>query len=276
MPYLKFDREGKNTGSCGDFCKYMEKEDKLRIEQGQKPESWLNQDNTKFETHEVRYYIDLNKGQLGKNAGKYGTGSINPTLEEWKSYGKTEGERKANFMRMATKDVTDSIIEGFGERTYKGEKIKVQRNDIHIFFKFEENRYYKGTDEEVKQRLAKSGQVKPGHQKHAHFIVAFKTKDDRLKISTNDKTGKHFNRNKVKIDFEKRHDKTIGFNRNFKDSYEYKFTMKHGTFTEKTAMLEKSTKQELLKTKLTPQLEVEKQLIKSKTKTIDKGLFRGM
>ncbi len=243
MPYLKFDTGGKNTGSCGDFCKYMEKEDKLRIEQGQKPDKWLNQDNAEFKSNEVRHYIDLNKGQLGKNAGKYGTGSVNPTLEEWRSYGATEAERKEKFMQMVTKDVTDSLCKGFGERTYKGEKVKVNRDDIHIFFKYEENRYYKGTDKEVKERLVKSGQLKPGHQKHAHFIVSFKTKDDKLKISTNDKTGKHFNRNQVKVDFEKRHDKTIGFNRQLKNSYEYHYTMKHGTLAEKTAMIENQLKE---------------------------------
>ena len=56
MPVLKFDSGGKNTGSSGGFCKYMEKEDKLKKkEKGLKPEKWLNQSNSKFRKNEVRH-----------------------------------------------------------------------------------------------------------------------------------------------------------------------------------------------------------------------------
>ena len=60
---------------------------------------------------------------------------------------------------------------------------KVQAKDLAYFAKIEFNRYYKGSDEEVKQKRAKVDDKKPGNNMHVHLIVSRKDKTNKIKLS---------------------------------------------------------------------------------------------
>src|ERR1035438_6341903 len=72
--------------------------------------------------------------------------------------------------------------------------------DLVYYAKLEEKRYYKGTDEAVKQRKAKQGDVIPGDNTHVHVIVSRTDKSKIIKLSplVNDK--KLFSRENFKLD----------------------------------------------------------------------------
>ena len=82
-----------NTGSCGQFMNYLDKENKLGVSN----EAWIGQRSNNLHKTEVKSIIDRDRQGIGKNEGKFATGSINPTEKEWNSFGNTEEERKNNF-----------------------------------------------------------------------------------------------------------------------------------------------------------------------------------
>ncbi len=71
--------------------------------------------------------------------------------------------------------------------------------DLVYFAKIEENRYYKGTDEEVKQGVAKQGDVLPGDNTHVHIIVSRTDRSKKIKLSPLANSKKLFSRESFKL-----------------------------------------------------------------------------
>jgi hypothetical protein len=71
--------------------------------------------------------------------------------------------------------------------------------DLVYFAKVEENRYYKGTDEAVKQGIARQGDVLPGDNTHVHIIVSRQDKSKTTKLSPLANSKKLFSRENFKM-----------------------------------------------------------------------------
>jgi hypothetical protein len=233
-----------NSGSSAAFCNYMEKEDTLKQEQGEQPEKWFSQERDECKKSEVRASIDSDHQGIRKEEGKFNTGSINPTEEEWKALGKTEEERKENFKAWIQEDFSKEFAGNFHKKDTKGNPIPIEADNVKIYYKVEDNRYYKGTDEEVKNKEHKQGEVKEGFNVHCHFIVARKTEDGQNRISPTTNNKKEFSRDELKTKTEQSFDKRTGYERPLDESYQYAKTMRNGTLAEREAMTEKAILQE--------------------------------
>lgn len=244
--YVKFDKPtGKhgNTGSSSQFCNYLEKENKGKELDEQ--EKWFGHTKDDLNKNDVRFSIDKDHQGIGKKEGKFTTGSINITEDEYKSLGKTDQEREQNFKQYAKEDFTKELAENFTKKDRAGNKIDIEKENVNIYYKLERNRQYKGTDEEVKKGEKEQGQDKDEFNTHIHFIVARKTQDGQNRISPTTKNRKEFDRNQFLSKAEQSFDKKTGYERDLKDTFEYKNTMKNGTFKEKNEMLDKKIEQEL-------------------------------
>jgi len=162
----------KNTGSCAPLVNYLSKEDKKL---GNEREYFFDHDNDMVLASQVEKTIDSLRKGLGKNDTKFYSLVIAPTEEE------------INCMKDPKKEIRDYTRKCMDlyARNFNG--LKKEKNlegkDIAYFAKIEFNRYYKGTDEEVKNRLVKQGDKKPGNNLHVHIVVARKDKSNTHKIS---------------------------------------------------------------------------------------------
>lgn len=238
---VKFDKPSGNKGSSAAFCNYLEKENKKEESQ----EQWQGHTKDDLTKLDVQHSIDRDHQGIGKNEGKFATGSINITEEEFKALGKTDKEREQNFKQFAKEEFTKELAENFNKKNTKGEKIDIEKENVNIYYKMERNRQYKGTDEEVKKGLVKSGENKEGFNHHIHFIVARKTLDGKNRISPTTKNSKEFNQKKFFDRVEKSFDKKSGYKRSLEDTFEYKNTMKNGTFKEKKEFINQHAENEV-------------------------------
>jgi hypothetical protein len=231
-----------NKGSSAQFTNYMEKENK----QEQSQEQWFGHTKDEFSKSQVQYSIDGNKQGLGKNDGKFATGSINITEDEFKALGSTNEEREKQFKQFAKEEFTQQFAANFNKQDSKGNQIPIDPDNVNIYYKMERNRHYKGTDQEVKQGIAEQGEAKQGFNTHIHFIVGRKTRDGRSKISPTTRNRKEFDRTNLIKNVEKNFDKFAGYQREKEQTFEYANTMKNGTYEEKSQFLESNSKKEVL------------------------------
>lgn len=235
----KTDSKGKlaNSGSSSTFVNYLGKEDELSKEE------WFSLNRDQCHPAEVRAAIDGNHQGLKKDAEKFFTGSINPTENEWKALGKNDEERLENFKAWIQKDFTREYADNFTKKNRKGEAIIIKPESLNIYYKVEHNRYYKGTDEAVKNGLKKQGEAKEGFNKHCHFIIGHRTKDQNEKKRNNIKPNakkSEFCIVDLKHKIEKSFDYRTGYERQLNQTFEYAKTMKNGTGAEKVEMMQKS------------------------------------
>lgn len=232
-----------NTGSSRGLVTYLEKENKGKELNEQ--ERWFGHTVNEVHPSEVSYSIDKDHQGIGKDEGKFASGSINITEEEWKHLGKTEQEREHNFKQFAKEQFTKDLAENFNKKDRAGNTIEIKPTNVNIYYKLEHNRYYKGTDEEVKQKLKEQGQSKEGFNKHIHFIVARKTRDGQNRISPTTKNRKEFDRTNLIRKCEQSFDKRTGYERPLDQSFDYANTMKNGAFNEKKEYLTQQIESQL-------------------------------
>lgn len=228
MPYIKFDTpKGKftNKGSCKLFVEYLLKEDEILKND---KEYFFNQKNDMINQFEVIQSIDSNRQGLKKTEAKFYTGSINFSEDELLFIGN-------DYEKI--KDYTIEVFKLYAKNFNKNLSI----NDINWFAKIEKNRYYKGTDPEVKSGEKRQGDIKPGRNTHVHFIAGRKSVDGKRKLSpvTNHKeTTKGavkggFCRDKYKKDAELFFDSHFYYNRDFLSKYSFvNEVKKHNTNTQ--------------------------------------------
>lgn len=233
-----------NTGSSAAFVNYLGKEDKLKAEQGEQPEQWFSHDKDELKPSQVRASIDSDHQGIGKKEGKFATGSINLTAEEWKALGSSEEERKANFKKFAQEDFAKDFAGNFNKKDREGNRIHVEPDNVKMYFKIEDNRYYKGTDNEVKRGERKQGEAKEGFNVHCHFIVARKTADGQNRISPTTNNRKEFSRDELTQKTERSFDQRTGYERPLSESYEYAKTMRNGSVAERELMTAKVISEE--------------------------------
>lgn len=263
-----------NSGSAAGFVQYMEKENQLAQEQGRNPEEWFSSERERVHPAEVRKEIDLDHQGIRKEEGKFATGSINPTAEEWQALGNTEAERLSNFKKWVQEDFTKEYAANFQKFDRSGNAIPIRTEDVKIYYKVEMERSYKGTDEAVKQGLKAQGEAKEGFNVHCHFITARKTRDGQYRIAPTTNNRKEFDRTKLKINTEKSFDLRTGYQRELKNTFDYARTMKHGTAKAKTELIKKSAAQQVAARKALEH-KVKKDIAKKVTKAVARKIVTG-
>jgi len=234
---------GNNKGSSGQLVNYLEKENRLLYEQNPQlePEYWFNQESQHIQPYQVRYDIDHNIDRLSKDEAKFFLVNISPSENELlflkEEFGE-EGTRRQ--LKLYANQVMDEYARNF-------KKDKVQGNyDILYFGKLENHRYYTHKDEEVKQGLAKRGELKPGEQMHVQVIVSRKDITDTIRLSPlNNSRGKNvahslkvgqFDRVALKQAAEQTFDRTFDYDRELWETFKYANALKHGTPQQKVEM----------------------------------------
>lgn len=231
---------GDNKGSSGALVNYLEKENQMQIEKGKglELENWFNGTGNEIRRQEVRMKIDGNIAKLGRSDSKFFLINISPSQKElaflYEKYGK-EGT-KEKLKEFAIK-VMDEYAKNFKRPGINSHK------DLLWYGKHENFRYYKHTDNEVKDGTKKTGERKEGKQDHIQIIVSRKDITNRIKLSPqNTSKGKNkehsaklgeFNRTAFKQSGEKLFDALFDFDRGLKDTIAYANTMKNGTVVQK-------------------------------------------
>lgn len=239
------EKYGGNTGSSHDIFTYLSKEDdnKNLFEK----DNFFNQNNDNILPVNAQVQIDNNVKGLKKSEDKFYMVSINPSERELKHMAKlaTGGRNVKDISKMSTQEINrfNSIFRGFVNNAMHdyaaafNRKEPIKRDELVYYCKIEHERTYKGFDKEVLEGKAKSGQKKPGLQSHCHIVVSRNDKTQKKRLSplenskgTSDKhklNGKTvyrgFNRDKFKEGCEKLFDRTLGYERNFKETYKTMF-----------------------------------------------------
>ncbi len=241
---IKFDTptKGNNTGSSGAFVGYLGKEDKINREG---PEVWFSPSEDEYHPSAVRTDIDRDHQGVGKKEGKFATGSLNPTEEEWNALGIDDKERSKNFKTWVQKEFVRELSENFKKKDKEGNRIPIAPENIKIYFKMEHDRHYTGHDSEVREKKKKQGTVKEGFNRHCHFIIARKTKDGKSRISPTTNNRKEFDRDILREKTEQSFDKYNNYDRSLKESYRYMNTMINGKTDQKIEMIQLNSKTEL-------------------------------
>jgi len=234
---------GVNKGSSGALVNYLEKENQIQIEKGKglEQENWFNGTSNEIRRQEVRMKIDGNIAKLGRIDSKFFLINISPSQKElahlYEMYGKNGTKEK--LKEFAVK-VMDEYAKNFKRPGINSHK------DLLWYGKHENYRYYKHTDNEVKDGTRQKGDRKEGRQDHIQIIVSRKDITNRIKLSPqNTSKGKNkehsaklgeFNRTAFKQSGEKLFDAVFDFDRELKDTLAYANTMKNGTAEQKMQM----------------------------------------
>ncbi len=139
------------AGSSGGWVDYLEKE---------QPGQWFTQDRNGVGPLEVSQALDANRHNLGKQDAGYYPLILSPSQKELQAIGNDPAKLQAY-----TRDVMGKYAEQF-------QREGLAAKNLVYFAKIEHERYYKGTDADVKNGQAKSGDPKPGLQTHVHVLVS--------------------------------------------------------------------------------------------------------
>lgn len=245
--------KGGNTGSCSNLTNYLDKEQQ---------NEWFNDKENGIKTNEVQKEIDrYGKGQLSKEDWKFVEVEYNPSqaeqqqiiyqatgrndVKDWQQLSPQEKakvkEEFANYVREAQ----DIQAKNYGRDNIKSGA------DLKYYGKIETQRRYKGTDKEVKQGNAKQGDLKQGLNLHAHIIQSRKAMDKKTKLAPTSKHKKRtsknviqqgFNRNEFYNKIEAKFDQKFNFNRDIKQTFEWKKANKLNRLETKQQLEQKAEK----------------------------------
>ena len=178
-----------NSGSCSALVNYLSKEDK---EKGFKKQPFFSHDKDYVLSTDVIRIIDNNCPSLANNDTMFYSLVIAPRPDEMEHIRKDKTRLKA-YVR----DTMDIYASNFNKKD--GTSKNLTGGDLVYFAKIEENRYYKGTDEAVKQGIAKQGDVLEGDNTHVHIIVSRTDKSKKIKLSPLANSKKLFSRENFKL-----------------------------------------------------------------------------
>ena len=240
MPYIDFTRQAgiNNKGSVGKLTNYLKKEDR-QMEKVGKREFYFDHERTDITKNEVDKHIDTNRQGLKKKDAKFYMITINPSKEELAHI----GNDATKFKQWIQKEYLPRLAKDFNRKGLK-------TSDLNIYGKIEYHRYFKGTDKEVQQGLARSGEAKPGENMHCHLILGRKSKNKKHYLSPNANAKKQgqqgaaihagFDRNSHKIAIEKSWDRFFGHEREHDKSFEVQQELKQTkSVIEKASVIEK-------------------------------------
>ncbi|MFC4142350.1 DUF5712 family protein [Pedobacter mendelii] len=234
---------GNNKGSSGALVNYLEKENNLKTGKNldQRYENWFNSVRNNVKRQEVRVKIDNNIAKLGRDDSKFFLINISPSQKELEHLFKRYGESGA---KEKLKEFVVNVMDEYA-KNFKRPGIHTN-NDILWFAKVENYRYYKHTDNEVKNGTKQKGDRKEGRQMHVQVIVSRKDLSNKIKLSPqNTSKGKNkehsaklgqFNRSAFKQCGEELFDNLFKFDRRLHDRFIYANIMENGTPEQKIQM----------------------------------------
>lgn len=161
-----------NKGSAGRLMNYLEHE----ARENKKDCKFFNQFTDDFLNEQVQKHIDNNVKGLKKDDAKFYSIVISPSEEELKHIGND---------RDKLKEYTRSVMKNYAENFNLNKEKQLDKNDIVWYATFHESRKYGGSDKEVKEGRAKSGETKKGEQTHVHIIVSRRDKDQKISLTPN-------------------------------------------------------------------------------------------
>src|ERR1035437_490543 len=179
-----------NAGSCSALVNYLSKEDK---DKGLEKELFFSHDQDHVRSIDVIRSIDNNCPLIGKNEARFYSLVVAPRPDEMEHI-KSDKARLKAYVR----DTMDIYAGNFNNKK-DGTSKNLTGKDLVYFAKIEENRYHKGTDEAVKQGIARQGDVLPGDNTHVHIIVSRQDKSKTTKLSPLANSKKLFSRENFKM-----------------------------------------------------------------------------
>lgn len=252
--YIKIQTSEKangNKGSVNALASYLEKEDIARenaaFEKGELPEArtgFFNHSKNGIFKNEVISKIDSNKKSLGKVDAKFYAITLSPSKNEQKHLLKICTNKQINSIDDLTskeRKAYEKLLVDYTRKSMNEYATHFGRNDLKsgsqlvYFAKIEHERFYKGTDIDVKSKFKKSNEKKAGLQTHIHIIMSRKDIEQRFKLSplAQEKTGKNaklnnrkvkrgFDRNLFNIKAEAVFDKNFNYQRALNEKLEYR------------------------------------------------------
>lgn len=192
---------------------------------------------------EVVSSLDSNRAKLSRNDAKFFVLTISPSKEEINAMGSSKSDKSRAFKDYINREVMKIYADGF--------KKGLKADDLLYFAKIHHTR-----------------NEKEGEQMHAHVIVSRKDRGNRIKLSpqTNHKGNSKgvvksgFDRTIFFKEVERAFDRCFKFDREIKDSFEYKNTMKNGSIEDKIAMERETYREEIKKESLNVELKNEQQI----------------
>jgi len=235
--FLKVNPKTNNASGCHLSVNYLEKENKDKSIT--EKEFFFNDTTNAAVPSKVEYDINEHKKGLKNTDSKYY--EVVLTFSDKELKGKSDKELK-EFVKKEFPKVYKSAISGKD----------VDEKQLTWYAKLEQNREYKGTDKQVMEGKAKSGQLKEGDNRHVHILIARKTKDEKLKISplSNHKDTQKgavkggFERVKFYENIEKSFDKHFKHERSLEESFKYRNDTKKGIKSEEPQIQQKQEQQQ--------------------------------
>ena len=234
---------GTNKGSSKNSISYLEKENKMRDKTMRKSEGFFNEFEYNIAPAEAIKKLDSKKRGLKKDEAKFYNIILAPSPKELAELSDDDMKNYAN-----------KVMEEYAKHFNRG----IDSNDVVWYAKLEHYRQEKGFKKKTKNKQSttpgrKSGDFKPGDNRHIHILVRRKTEKNKsispmvnnskqivTKGAVKGKTG--FNR----IEFSTKaetllHDIIKGLNPNFnikeKDSQAVRFLKKNGNNVDKAKAL---------------------------------------
>ncbi len=159
---------------------------------GLEKEFFFSHDKDQVLSIDVIRSIDNNCPLIGKTEAKFYSLVVAPRPDEMDHIGNDKAR-----LKQYVRDTMDIYAGNFNKKD--GTSKNLTGGDLVYFAKLEDNRYYKGTDEEVKQGKAKKGDVLPGDNTHVHIIVSRQDKSKTTKLSPLANSKKLFSRENFKL-----------------------------------------------------------------------------
>ncbi|TMM58435.1 hypothetical protein FEE95_03115 [Maribacter algarum] len=280
---------GGNLGSSSALINYLDKENidlenkamnapsrEAEIEFRSRQQNFFNHTSDAVSQTKAQEKIDANISKLGKNDTKFFAPTLSFSSKELNYLVKqsTDGRKvksvdelkKDEFEKynQLLKDYTRSAMDNYAKNFNREDRGLKGGKDLVYFAKIEHQRHFKGTDKEVLNGQAKSGELKPGLQSHVHLIVSRKDKTQKMKISpmANEKSKvRRIGGNTYQVGFdrkswinenEKSFDKMFDYKRQEIEKFEIQNTLRNGTAEEKGLALQSIKKEKELEIRNEP------------------------
>ena len=191
-----------NSKSCSDLVEYLNKENQGKSLK--EKEFFFNQHSETITDSKAIQTIDNNHKGLKNKDAKFYMLSINPSEKELKHLAYlASGRQVSQISEMVPtelarynglfKDYVNKVMDQYAISFSRG----ITRDNLHYFAKVEQERKYKGVDKEVREGLAKTGELKKGLQTHAHVIVSRMDTQQKTSLSPHSKSRGHSDNHKL-------------------------------------------------------------------------------
>ncbi|MFD2827618.1 DUF5712 family protein [Leeuwenhoekiella polynyae] len=266
----------KNTGSCATLTNYLDKENReletlinnknnlnaIGVFQSRK-QDFFNHSRVDISAIEVIDSIDNNIKKLGKTDAKYFAPTISFSQTELQHIISLASKRKEiNSVWQLTsneydkynkllKDYVKKVMDNYAVNFNRQDKGLKTGKDLLYFAKIEHFRKFRGTDDEVKKGIFKTGDYKPGLNSHAHIVVSRKDRTQRLKLTPTTKersTQRSIGGNSYQVGFdrmkwitnnEKSFDDFFQYRRTELEKFQNQYILKNGSPKEKDELAQK-------------------------------------